>query len=146
MSEPTTCEWASSGVTSSAVRPSVAYMREDNPLNHPSPAPVTAVAPSQDNQTYLATTLDAHARLMDMSTGKMLNDFKGHASASYRIRACFGHGEASVLCGDEEGKVWAWDLVDVRFSFAFQVSCCADARTSRRSRCNLTLPRRSMTK
>ena len=70
--------------------------------------------PSQDNQTYLATALDAHVRLMDMSTGKMLNDFKGHASASYRIRACFGHGEASVICGDEDGKVWAWDLVDVR--------------------------------
>lgn len=50
---------------------------------------------------------------MDMSTGKMLNDFKGHASSSYRIRACFGHGEASVICGDENGAVWAWDLVDV---------------------------------
>ena len=113
---------------------------------HRSSAPVTAVVPSQDNQTYLATTLDAHARLMDMSTGKMLNDFKGHASASYRIRACFGHGEASVVCGDEDGKVWAWDLVDVRFSFVFQVSCCADARTSRRRRCNPTHLRRSMTR
>ena len=97
-------------------------MREGNPLNHPSPAPVTAVVPSQDNQTYLATTLDAHARLMDMSTGKMLNDFKGHASASYRICACFGHGEASVVCGDEDGKVWAWDLGDVRFSFLLFLS------------------------
>ena len=75
--------------------------------------------PSQDNQTYLVTTIDAHVRLMDMSTGKMLNDFKGHASASYRIRACFGHGEASVICGDEDGAVWAWDLVDVRPSFRF---------------------------
>ncbi|KAI9059217.1 nuclear mRNA splicing protein [Trametes sanguinea] len=74
--------------------------------------PVTAIVPSQDNQTYLVTTIDAHVRLMDMSTGKMLNDFKGHASSSYRIRACFGHGEATVVCGDEDGKVWAWDLVD----------------------------------
>ncbi|OJT02492.1 WD repeat domain-containing protein 83 [Trametes pubescens] len=74
--------------------------------------PVTAVVPSQDNQTYLVTTIDGHVRLMDMSTGKMLNDFSGHASSSYRIRACFGHGEASVVCGDEDGKVWAWDLVD----------------------------------
>ncbi|KAI0744924.1 nuclear mRNA splicing protein [Earliella scabrosa] len=74
--------------------------------------PVTAIVPSQDNQTYLATTLDAHIRLMDMSTGKMLNDFKGHSSTSYRIRACFGHGEATVVCGDESGSVWAWDLVD----------------------------------
>ncbi|TFK79655.1 nuclear mRNA splicing protein [Polyporus arcularius HHB13444] len=74
--------------------------------------PVTAIVPSQDNQTYLATTLDAHVRLMDMSTGKMLNDFQGHTSTSYRIRSCFGHGESTVVCGDENGSVWAWDLVD----------------------------------
>ncbi|KAI0915692.1 hypothetical protein AcW1_003774 [Taiwanofungus camphoratus] len=74
--------------------------------------PVTAVVPSQDGQTYLATTLDAHVRLMDMSTGKMLNEFTGHANSSYRCRACFGHGEASVVCGDEKGMIWAWDLLD----------------------------------
>lgn len=51
---------------------------------------------------------------MDMTTGKMLNDFTGHTNDSYRCRACFGHGEASVVCGDEDGKVWAWDLLDVR--------------------------------
>ncbi|KAL6308147.1 nuclear mRNA splicing protein [Sparassis latifolia] len=74
--------------------------------------PVAAVVPSQDGQTYLATTLDSHVRLMDMSTGTMLNDFTGHTNTSYRCRACFGHGEASVICGDEKGMVWAWDLVD----------------------------------
>ena len=73
--------------------------------------------PSQDGQTYLATTLDAHVRLMDAQTGKMLNDFTGHANMSYRCRACFGHGEASVICGDEKGTVWAWDLLDVCFYF-----------------------------
>ena len=82
---------------------------------------MTAVVPSQDNQTYLATSIDGHVRLMDMSTGKMLNDFSGHASGSYRIRACFGHGEASVICGDEGGAVWAWDLVDVRIRLFKQV-------------------------
>lgn len=123
-------------------------MREGSPLNHSFPAPVTAVAPSQDNQTYLATTLDAHIRLMDMSTGKMLNDFKGHASASYRIRACFGHGEATVVCGDEDGKVWAWDLVDVRFSFVFHVALSepANVRTCRRRRSSPILPLRCMTR
>ncbi|KZT67145.1 WD40 repeat-like protein [Daedalea quercina L-15889] len=74
--------------------------------------PVTSVVPSQDGQTYLATTLDAHVRLMDASTGKMLNDFKGANISSYRCRSCFGHGEASVVCGDEAGRVWAWDLLD----------------------------------
>ena len=92
----------------------------------PATDPVTAIVPSQDNQTYLATTLDAHIRLMDMSTGKMLNDFKGHSSTSYRIRACFGHGEATVVCGDESGSVWAWDLVDVRTRPGPAVACDAD--------------------
>jgi mitogen-activated protein kinase organizer 1 len=76
--------------------------------------PVSAVVPTQDSQTMLVTTLDSHIRLMDMTTGKMLNDFTGHKNDSYRCRACFGHGEASVVCGDEGGMVWAWDLLDVR--------------------------------
>lgn len=50
---------------------------------------------------------------MDGSTGKLLNDFKGHLNVSYRCRACFGFNEASVVCGDENGEVWAWDLLDV---------------------------------
>lgn len=50
---------------------------------------------------------------MDGSTGKLLNDFKGHVNTSYRCRACFGFNEASVVCGDENGAIWAWDLLDV---------------------------------
>jgi mitogen-activated protein kinase organizer 1 len=50
---------------------------------------------------------------MDMSTGKMLNDFVGHSNESYRVRACFGTGEATVICGDEKGQIWEWDLLDV---------------------------------
>jgi len=50
---------------------------------------------------------------MDSSTGKLLNDFKGHVNTSYRCRACFGFNEASIVCGDENGAVWAWDLLDV---------------------------------
>ena len=46
----------------------------------------------------------------------MLNSFKGHMNESYRTRACFGHGEATVMCGDEHGTLWEWDLVNVRIS------------------------------
>ncbi|EGN99528.1 hypothetical protein SERLA73DRAFT_179586 [Serpula lacrymans var. lacrymans S7.3] len=74
--------------------------------------PVTSVVPTADGTTLLVTTLDSHIRLFDMLTGKLLNDFTGHKHASYRCRACFGHGEASVVCGDEDGRIWAWDLVD----------------------------------
>jgi WD40 repeat protein len=76
--------------------------------------PVTALVPTQDGQTLLITTLDSHIRLMDSTTGQMLNDFTGHVNSSYRCRASFGHAEASVVCGDEKGMIWAWDLLDVR--------------------------------
>lgn len=58
-------------------------------------------------------TLDGHIRLMDAIAGKLLNDFSGHVHSSYRCRACFGHSEASVVAGDENGAIWAWDLLDV---------------------------------
>ncbi|TFL04828.1 nuclear mRNA splicing protein [Pterulicium gracile] len=76
--------------------------------------PIGAVVPTQDLQTYLITSLDSHIRLLDSTTGKLLNDFTGHANSSYRCRACFDHNEGVVLCGDEEGRVWAWDLVDAK--------------------------------
>ncbi|KAF9012449.1 nuclear mRNA splicing protein [Cyathus striatus] len=76
--------------------------------------PVTSVVPTQDGQTLLVATLDNHIRLMDLATGKMLNDFTGHVNENYRCRACFGHSEASVICGDEKGMVWAWDLLDAK--------------------------------
>ncbi|KAH9040067.1 hypothetical protein EDB85DRAFT_183985 [Lactarius pseudohatsudake] len=59
-------------------------------------------------------TLDGHVRLMGAITGKLLNDFSGHAHASYRCLACFGRGEASIVAGDESGAVWAWDLLDAK--------------------------------
>ncbi|KAG6848789.1 hypothetical protein H0H93_013980 [Arthromyces matolae] len=76
--------------------------------------PVTSVMPTQDGQTILVTTLDSHVRLMDTATGKLLNDFTGHLNTSYRCRACFGHGEANVICGDENGQIWNWDLLDAK--------------------------------
>lgn len=60
------------------------------------------------------TTLDSKARLLDWKTGQVLNTFQGHKNTQYRIRACFDVTEALVLCGDEEGCLWSWDLVEVR--------------------------------
>jgi len=74
--------------------------------------PVTSIVPSADETTLLVATLDSNVRLFDAVTGKLLNAFTGHAHTSYRCRACFGHEEASVVFGDEDGQIWAWDLVD----------------------------------
>lgn len=83
--------------------------------------PVTSILPTADGQTYLVQSLDSTVRLMDAQNGKLLNTFKGHVNEAYRSRACFGHAEASVVSGDEQGCVWAWDLVDVGFPFVYAI-------------------------
>ena len=77
--------------------------------------------PAADAQTTLVATIDAKVRLLDMQSGAVLNTFEGHVHGQYRCRAGFGHREASVILGDEEGKVWAWDLLDVRNLLLFTV-------------------------
>ncbi|GJJ06216.1 hypothetical protein Clacol_000406 [Clathrus columnatus] len=74
--------------------------------------PVTSVLPTSDAQTYLIQSLNSTIILMDAENGKLLNSFKGHTNNLYRSRACFGHAEASVISGDEDGRIWAWDLVE----------------------------------
>jgi len=74
--------------------------------------PVASIVPTKDRQTLLVTTLDSKVRLLDRKTGHVLNTFQGHKNTQYRIRACFDVTEAAVLCGDEEGQLWSWDLVE----------------------------------
>lgn len=76
-------------------------------------APVTSITPAEDSQSLLISTLDSTVRLMDRANGTMLNTFSGHVNKDYSSRACFGYGESTVICGDEEGRLWAWDLVNV---------------------------------
>lgn len=86
-------------------------------LLNPYIEPITSLVPTADGTTLLVSTLDSNIRLLDLSTGQMLNTFSGHKSKDYRIRACFGGAEATVICGDEGGQVWGWDLVDVSIHF-----------------------------
>ncbi|KAF8270257.1 nuclear mRNA splicing protein [Lactarius quietus] len=62
--------------------------------------PVTSVVPTQDESTWAHSP---HGRFYR----KLLNDFSGHAHTSYRW-------EASIVAGDENGAVWAWDLLDAK--------------------------------
>jgi WD40 repeat protein len=69
-------------------------------------------------QTLLVTTLDSTVRLLDVATGQVLNTFKGHLNSSYRCRSCFTHDESTVICGDENGTLWKWDIVEVGWPHA----------------------------
>lgn len=74
--------------------------------------PITAIQPTKDGQTLLITTLDGKIRLLDRKTGQCLNTFQGHKHESYRCRATFDSKEEIVIFGDEDGRVWTWDLVN----------------------------------
>lgn len=73
-------------------------------------APITSVQSTKDGQTVLVSTLDSHIRLMDRSGGKLLQTFRGHKNTDYRLRSCFGRGEATVLAGSEDGLIYVWDV------------------------------------
>lgn len=77
---------------------------------------MTSVALSGDGNCILASCLDSGLRLLDKSTGELLNQYRGHQNTQYRVDAAFSNTDGEVLCGSDDGKVYVWDLVNVRVS------------------------------
>ncbi len=50
-------------------------------------------------------------RLIDKSNGQMLQCYSGHTNNDYRIRSCLGLGDALVISGSEDGKVYVWNAL-----------------------------------
>jgi mitogen-activated protein kinase organizer 1 len=73
--------------------------------------PITSVWPSTDSCTVLASCLDSVVRLMDKSTGTLLQAFKSHANAQFRIKSFFLNNEEWVVSPSEDGKIYLWDVV-----------------------------------
>ena len=69
---------------------------------------------SSDAAMLLVTTLDSTVRSIDMDTGGLFCAYSGHKNTSYRSKAAFGPGEATVVMGDEDGLVWVWEIESVR--------------------------------
>lgn len=74
--------------------------------------PVNSVRPSKIGESLLASSQDGKVRLFDAANGSLLQTFEGHRSG--RARAIWGYGEESVYVGDEDGKLWAWDVLDAK--------------------------------
>ena len=76
-------------------------------------AAVTSVAPARDGQSYLVSTLDSSARLMDRVTGRCLQTFTdaGFKNDEYRVRSTLAMADAAVVSGSEDGRVFVWDVL-----------------------------------
>ena len=78
-------------------------------------APISSITPSptSSKDTLLVSSLDGKLRIFDRSNGTVLQTFAGHKSVDVRSRAAWNYGEGAVLTGDEDGKLWAWNVLDV---------------------------------
>ncbi|KAG0349732.1 WD repeat-containing protein 83 [Gamsiella multidivaricata] len=76
--------------------------------------PITSVTFSKDGNCVLASSLDDTVRLMDRANGGMLNAYKGHKNSQYKIRSCLSNSDAHVISGSEDGKIYIWDLMEVK--------------------------------
>jgi mitogen-activated protein kinase organizer 1 len=45
-------------------------------------------------------------------SGTLLNEYRGHKHESYPLTSCLSNCDAYVISGSEDGKVYAWDLVE----------------------------------
>lgn len=75
-------------------------------------ASITSVQQTRDGNAVLVSTLDSTVRLMDKSNGQLLQKYRGHTNKDYRIRSCLGMADSAVMSGSEDGKLYAWDLLE----------------------------------
>ena len=74
--------------------------------------PITSVRQTRDGNAVLVSTLDSTIRLMDKGNGQLLQSYKGHTNTEYRIRSTLGMADSMVISGSEDGKLYAWDLLE----------------------------------
>ncbi|KAH7282199.1 hypothetical protein KP509_35G018300 [Ceratopteris richardii] len=73
---------------------------------------ITSIFLSNDKKCILAGCLDSTLRLIERSSGDLLQEYKGHSCKSYKLDSCLTNTDAHVVSGSEDGKILFWDLVD----------------------------------
>ncbi|GMN33353.1 hypothetical protein TIFTF001_004107 [Ficus carica] len=82
--------------------------------------PVNCISMSNDGNCILASCLDSTLRLLDRSTGELLQEYKGHTCKSYKLDCCLTNTDAHITGGSEDGFVYFWDLVDASVVSSFR--------------------------
>lgn len=73
---------------------------------------ITSVQQTKDRNAVLVSTLDSTIRLVDKSNGQLLQNYRGHSNTNFRIRSSLGMTDSVVISGSEDGKLYAWDLLE----------------------------------
>ncbi|XP_031116084.1 WD repeat domain-containing protein 83 [Ipomoea triloba] len=82
--------------------------------------PVNCISLSNDGNCILASCLDSTLRLLDRSTGELLQEYKGHTCKTSKTDCCLTNTDAHVIGGSEDGFLYFWDLVDASVTSSFK--------------------------
>lgn len=84
--------------------------------------PITSVSFSIDNTSILCSSLDNTIRLLDKSSGSLLNEYKGHVHKKYKINSCYFLNDSFIVSGSENGSLYFWDFIDGKVLKQLEVS------------------------
>ena len=51
---------------------------------------------------------------MDKANGQLLRKFTGHTNKDLRIRSTFTLKDSIILSGSEDGRLYAWDIMEAK--------------------------------
>jgi len=79
-------------------------------------APVTSIMSTRTNDAVLVGSLDSTLRLLEKSSGRLLQAFKSpeFENKNYRLRSKLFENDSMVLSGSEDGRIFAWDTVNAK--------------------------------
>lgn len=73
--------------------------------------PVVAITYTKDRQAYLATCLDSTLRLMDVTSGYLLNHYQGHQNNQFKIKSALVDNDSLIMSGSETGELFIWEFL-----------------------------------
>jgi mitogen-activated protein kinase organizer 1 len=73
--------------------------------------PITSVKFSSNDRSILAMCIGGHTRILDVDSGRIIQEFTGYVHNSFKSEAVFSSDGKSVMCGSEKGSVWTYDVL-----------------------------------
>lgn len=77
-------------------------------------SPATRALLTRDGLCLLVASLGKSAclRLLDKTTGELLQKFTGHCNREYYVDCAMSEDDAIVYAGSEDGNVYCWNLIE----------------------------------
>ncbi|XP_055640466.1 WD repeat domain-containing protein 83 [Toxorhynchites rutilus septentrionalis] len=74
--------------------------------------PITHIVHTKDGQCIVAACLDSTIRLIDVDSGELLSEYKGHRTEDYHIECGTVRNDSNIISGSSEGCAVIWDLLE----------------------------------